>query len=124
LSYGKNVLSLYHRPDCAALPRLVNSVTNRYRQQRCSKAQGRRRDGGRGPGLYPGVHFRRTRPWLISTGEWRAEGSSLDSTPASLSVTVSTSYLATFSAGRKFSITHSSLLDSSMTLNAKRRLSG
>jgi len=20
--------------------------------------------GGRGPGLYPGVHFRRTRPWI------------------------------------------------------------
>ncbi len=37
-----------------------------------------RRDGGRGPGLYPGVHFRRTRPWIQATGEWRAEGSSLD----------------------------------------------
>ena len=36
-------------------------------------------DSGRGPGLCPGVHFRRTRPWHISTGEWRAEGSSLDS---------------------------------------------
>jgi len=35
-------------------------------------------DGGRGPGLYPGVHFRRTRPWIQATGEWRAEGSSLD----------------------------------------------
>jgi len=72
---------------------------------------GRRRDGGRGPGLYPGVHFRR-------------EGSSLDSTPASLSVTVSIGYLATFGSGRKFSSTHSSLLDPSSTLNTKRRLSG
>jgi len=35
--------------------------------------------GGRGPGLCPGVHFRRTRLWLIITGEWRAEGLSLDS---------------------------------------------
>ena len=35
-------------------------------------------DGGRGPGLYPGVHFRRTRPWIKAMGEWRAEGSSLD----------------------------------------------
>jgi hypothetical protein len=34
--------------------------------------------GGRGPGLCPGVHFRRTRPWIQATGEWRAEGSSLD----------------------------------------------
>jgi len=34
--------------------------------------------GGRGPGLYPGVHFRRTRPLIQNTGEWRAEGSSLD----------------------------------------------
>ncbi|MDP2916190.1 MAG: phosphoglucosamine mutase [Candidatus Aminicenantes bacterium] len=34
--------------------------------------------GGRGPGLYPGVHFRRTRPLIQATGEWRAEGSSLD----------------------------------------------
>ena len=33
---------------------------------------------GRGPGHCPGVHFRRTRPWLQATGEWRAEGSSLD----------------------------------------------
>jgi len=31
-----------------------------------------------GPGLYPGVHFRRTRPWIIAMGEWRAEGLSLD----------------------------------------------
>ncbi len=37
-------------------------------------------DGGRGPGLYPGVHFRRTRPWIRTTGEWRAERSSLDLT--------------------------------------------
>jgi thiol:disulfide interchange protein DsbD len=37
----------------------------------------RRFGGGRGPGLCPGVHFRRTRPWLQATGEWRAEGSSL-----------------------------------------------
>ena len=36
----------------------------------------------------------------------------------------STSYLTTFSGGRKFSITHSSLLDPSLTLNAKWRLSG
>jgi hypothetical protein len=35
-------------------------------------------DGGRGPGLCPGVHFRRTRLWIQATGEWRAEGSSLD----------------------------------------------
>ncbi len=35
-------------------------------------------NGGRGPGLCPGVHFRRTRPWIQATGEWRAEGSSLD----------------------------------------------
>jgi len=35
-------------------------------------------DGGRGPGLCPGVNFRRTRPWIQATGEWRAEGSSLD----------------------------------------------
>jgi len=35
-------------------------------------------NGGRGPGLYPGVHFRSTRPWIKATGEWRAEGSSLD----------------------------------------------
>jgi len=35
-------------------------------------------DGGRGPGHCPGVHFRRTRPWIQTTGEWRAEGSSLD----------------------------------------------
>jgi len=35
-----------------------------------------------------------------------------------------TGYLATLSGGRKFSSTHSSLLDSSLTLNAKRRLSG
>jgi len=35
-------------------------------------------DGGRGPGHCPGVHFRRTRPWIQATGEWRAEGSSLD----------------------------------------------
>jgi len=34
--------------------------------------------GGRGPGLCPGVNFRRTRPWIKATGEWRAEGSSLD----------------------------------------------
>ena len=34
--------------------------------------------GGRGPGHCPGVHFRRTRPWIQATGEWRAEGSSLD----------------------------------------------
>ena len=39
-------------------------------------------------------------------------------------VTVSTSYLATFSGRRKLTITQSSLLDSSLTLNAKRRLSG
>ena len=38
-------------------------------------------DGGRGPGLYPGVSFRRTRPWIKATGEWRAEGSSLDGRP-------------------------------------------
>jgi endo-1,4-beta-xylanase len=30
------------------------------------------------PGL-PGGPFRRTRPWLKAAGEWRAEGSSLDS---------------------------------------------
>ena len=35
-------------------------------------------DGGRGPGLARGVHFRRTRPLIQATGEWRAEGSSLD----------------------------------------------
>ena len=35
-------------------------------------------DGGRGPGQSPGVHFRRTRPWIQATGEWRAEGSSFD----------------------------------------------
>ncbi len=35
-------------------------------------------DGGRGPGLCPGVNFRRTRPCIQATGEWRAEGSSLD----------------------------------------------
>ena len=29
------------------------------------------------PGL-PGGPFRSTRPWLKATGEWRAEGSSLD----------------------------------------------
>jgi hypothetical protein len=34
------------------------------------------------------------------------------------------SYLTTFVGGRKFSITHSSLLDPSSTLNTKRRLSG
>jgi len=39
-------------------------------------------------------------------------------------VTASTGYLTTFSPGRKFSITHSSRLDPSLTLNAKRRLSG
>ena len=38
-------------------------------------------DGGRGPGHRPGVHFRRTRPWIQATGEWRAEGSSLDFLP-------------------------------------------
>jgi len=48
-------------------------VTNRYRQQRCSKAR---------------------------------------------------DYLTTFVGGRKFCITHSSLLDSSVRLNAKRLLSG
>jgi len=53
-----------------------------------------------------------------------AQGRRRDSTPASLSVTASTGYLATFGGGRKFSITHSSLLDPSLTLNAKRRLSG
>jgi tRNA(Ile)-lysidine synthase len=47
-------------------------------------------DGGRGPGLCsphsranegghcPGVHFRSTRPWIQTTGEWQAEGLSLD----------------------------------------------
>ena len=35
-------------------------------------------NGGRGPGLCLGVNFRRTRPWIQATGEWRAEGSSLD----------------------------------------------
>jgi drug/metabolite transporter (DMT)-like permease len=38
----------------------------------------KRLDGGWGPGLRPGVHFRRTRPYIETTGEWRAEGSSLD----------------------------------------------
>jgi amidase len=37
-----------------------------------------RLDGGRGPGLSPGVSFRRTRPPIQAMGEWRAEGSSLD----------------------------------------------
>ena len=32
-----------------------------------------------GPRLCPVVYFRRTRPWIKATGEWRAEGSSLDS---------------------------------------------
>jgi hypothetical protein len=41
-------------------------------------AAAQERDGGRGPGLCPGVSFRRTRPWIQATGEWRAEGSSLD----------------------------------------------
>jgi len=31
------------------------------------------------PRACPGVDFRRTRPWIQATGEWRAEGSSLDS---------------------------------------------
>ena len=35
-------------------------------------------DGGGGPGRRPRGRFRRTRPWLQATGEWRAEGSSLD----------------------------------------------
>ena len=36
------------------------------------------RHGGGGPGHCPGVHFRRTRPCIKATGEWRAKGSSLD----------------------------------------------
>jgi molybdenum cofactor guanylyltransferase len=35
-------------------------------------------DGGRGPGLSPGISFRDTRPSPANSGEWRAEGSSLD----------------------------------------------
>ncbi|MDP2991126.1 MAG: hypothetical protein Q8O57_11255, partial [Kiritimatiellota bacterium] len=40
------------------------------------------RGGGRGPRLCLGIRFRRTRPWLKATGEWRAEGSSLDQADA------------------------------------------
>jgi len=39
-------------------------------------------NGGRGPGLCLGIHFRRTRPCIQTTGEWRAEGSSLDRGPS------------------------------------------
>ena len=35
-------------------------------------------DGGRGPGPSPGISFRGTRPSPANSGEWRAEGSSLD----------------------------------------------
>ena len=48
----------------------------------------------------------------------------LFSTSASLSVLPLTGYLTTFVGGKKFSITHSSLLDPSLTLYIKRRLSG
>jgi len=34
-------------------------------------------DGVQGPGFYPGISLRRTRPWIKTTGGWRAEGSSL-----------------------------------------------
>ena len=34
--------------------------------------------GGRGSRIYPEGQSRRTRPWIKTTGEWRAEGASLD----------------------------------------------
>jgi len=83
---------------------------------RFRRTQPRTYIAGECPRFCPGIHFRRTRPWIKVTGECRRLPRFQ---PPPFRV-----YLVAFVGGRKFSITHSSLLDPSSTLNAKRLLSG
>ena len=91
----------FYKPASSVHPPGIFHLT-----KRSSKARGRRRDGGsrgggRGPRLCLGIRFRRNQPRIYIAGEcpglypgvhFCREGSSLESTPASLSVTASTSY--------------------------------